>query len=82
MAEKKFNLIPKEIPAKTRRSKSSKYAELVTSFLDSGEPSCEVILESTSIGSAYQGFSRVLKHGYDDKVQVSRVNGALYIERL
>jgi hypothetical protein len=76
--DKGFVLIPTEVP---QRIRGSKYTEAVESFVSSNEPSGKINLGDTAIETAYQGFHKVLKKSAYP-VELTRVNGSLYIKRV
>jgi len=77
---KEFTITPMEIP---RRRTSSKYSDLIETFIDSADKSARINTDNgVKMNAMYSGFYRVIKKDYSDKVSVSRVDGELYIEKL
>lgn len=74
---KGFELVPKEVPTRVR---ASKYADAVEEFVASNEPSFMIMTDPNRLETVYQGFHKVLlKNAYP--VEMTRVNGTLYLKR-
>ena len=78
MADKEFALVPEKVPTRTR---NSKYASAVQEFISSGQESSKITLHTTKLETAYQGFHKVIKSKYDGEVELTRVNGTLFIKK-
>ncbi|MFA5558186.1 MAG: hypothetical protein WDA59_01820 [Methanofastidiosum sp.] len=80
MSKDEFVLIPEDIPP---RKKSGRYRKTVDSFIASNKKSARIPMEEgVQMNSVYSGFNRVIKDSYSDKVNVRRIDGELYIEKL